>query len=168
MRNLLSKKWKDLVSLGLNEKFSCASRSSDTQRPKKLRLWEEKKEKPSETIPQSHTHSPGWGGATSRWMVKIKFLFPSVEHFKENQTSICARNYQNQSTRPEPRNYQNQSTRPEPRNYQNQSTRYRTKKLPEPKHQGRKSTAEAGQKAWMTCGAGEERTIPALERSDLI
>ncbi|CAG6011881.1 unnamed protein product [Menidia menidia] len=30
--------------------------------------------------------------------------------------------------------------------------------------QGRKSTAEAGQKAWMTCGAGEERTIPALER----
>ncbi|CAG6011936.1 unnamed protein product, partial [Menidia menidia] len=34
--------------------------------------------------------------------------------------------------------------------------------------QGRKSTAEAGQKAWMTCGAGEERTIPALERSDLI
>ncbi|CAG6011889.1 unnamed protein product [Menidia menidia] len=29
---------------------------------------------------------------------------------------------------------------------------------------GRKSTAEAGQKAWMTCGAGEERTIPALER----
>ncbi|CAG6009702.1 unnamed protein product [Menidia menidia] len=33
---------------------------------------------------------------------------------------------------------------------------------------GRKSTAEAGQKAWMTCGAGEERTIPALERSDLI
>ncbi|CAG6011866.1 unnamed protein product [Menidia menidia] len=33
---------------------------------------------------------------------------------------------------------------------------------------GRRSTAEAGQKAWMTCGAGEERTMPALERLDLI